>query len=209
MPAKPRIKVGVTHPFKDGLTIPFEQAVATKLDTTQPVPDALTVPPNEHDVATNAVARQPLLVAFTVPPFEQEAGGVENTGTRHAVPNAFADALTQTPPFTVGWIQLLVATFDVPPFVHVPFVTTGWIQPLPAAFTVPPLVQIGSILSTATTAGLPPMLALKDTAEGDSAAGTTTLAKVPAVTLNVTEVIFPAASAMVIGTVKPPQPSAM
>ena len=125
IPAKPRIKVGVTQPFWDELTFPFEQAVTTKLETTQPVLVALTVPPLEQDVAANWVGRQPLAAAFTTPPLELDAGDAENTGTRHAVPVTLVDAFRHTPPFTVGWLQLLVATLGVPPLVQIPFVTAG------------------------------------------------------------------------------------
>ena len=81
-------------------------------------------------------------------------------------------------------------------------------QPVLPEFTMPPLLQLAAIAASPFRNGLPPKLALNDTDAGDSTAGTTTRAAVPATTVKVTDVTLPAASAIVIGTEKPPQPSA-
>ena len=76
------------------------------------------------------------------------------------------------------------------------FVTTG----------VDPSLHDAGTAATPATAALPPILAANDTLLGDNTAGTR--AVVPGVTVKLTVVILPVASAIVSGTWKPPHPSA-
>ena len=165
------------------------QLLTTRLDTTQPELVALTVPPCEQEAGTNEVARHP--VPLTVPPLLQVGGGPAlNAGTKQPVPVAFTDALVQKAALNTGWVQLPVAMFAVPPAEQAPVATTEGLQPSRAVLTTPFPEQEAGMAAKAAIAGLPPILARNATAAGDSAAGTTTLAADPAVTLKLTDGSF-------------------
>ena len=83
-------------------------------------------------------------------------------------------------------------------------VNTGVAQFVPR--TAEPSEHDAGMSFTSATAALPPWFATNETLDGESTAGAR--AVVPGVTTKVTVVILPVASAMVNGTVKPPQPSA-
>ena len=74
--------------------------------------------------------------------------------------------------------------------------------------TAEPSLHDAGTAATAATAALPPILAAKDTLLGDKTAGMVMRAVVPGVTVKLTVVILPVASAIVSGTWKPPHPSA-